>query len=251
MNVTQTVPEVARGDKRAANRLVMILALLVVSCQVPISRAQTSSEDLSDPSLTAEELKQGTLLWLDKYLADSALMSEEDTGMIREAVAKMSPTQLRKWLEETRELSERVESPEWQDTKRWLRGFLRVQAIYSDKEIEQLRRDIRNADADEMLAIMQRIQAKHQSLVRMHQASEQTRESQVQQRDATVAKQAAAAKSQPSRPSSLPLFGSGFSQGKTRSSGYQPPPPLINSRDVARGTVWTEVWGGSGWGPGF
>jgi len=251
MNVTQTVPEVARGDKRAASRIVMLLALLIVTCQVTISRAQISSEDLSDPSLTAEERKQATLLWLDKYLADSALMSEEDTGMIREAVARMSPSQLKKWLEETRELSERVESPEWQATKKWLRGFLRVQAIYSDEEIEQLRRDIRNADAEGMLVIMQRIQAKHQSLVRMHQASEQSRKSQVQQRSATVAKQAAAAKSQPSRPSNLPLFGSGFTKGQTRSSGYRPPPPLINSRDVARGTVWTEVMGGGGWGPGF
>ena len=48
--------------------------------------------------------------------------------------------------------------------------FLRVQAIYSDAEIEQLRDEVYAADADQMLAILKRIQAKHEALVWMHGA---------------------------------------------------------------------------------
>ncbi len=214
-----------------------------------VAHAQISSKDLTDPSLTSDERKEATLLWLDKYLTDSELMRKEDMAKIREAVAKMSPSQLENWLQQTAQLGEYVESPQWQETKQWLKGFLRVQAIYSDKEIAQLRKDILYADADQMLAIMKRIQAKHDSLVWMHQASEQTRATEVKQRNASVAQQAAAAsKSRSSSTASVPLFGAGAAKGQKPSKGYRPPGPLINSRDVARATVWREALGGGGWG---
>ena len=69
-----------------------------------------------------------------------------------------------------------MESEKWQDTKVWLREFLRVQKMYSDAEIAQLRTDLINADATQMLAILKRIQAKHDSMVWMHQASDKSRQ---------------------------------------------------------------------------
>jgi hypothetical protein len=177
-------------------------------------------------------------------------MREEDVVKIRQAIAQMTPSQLEQWLQQTRKLREYVESDEWQQTKQWLRGFLRVQNIYSDKEIEQLRKDILNADAEQMLEILREIQEKHDNLVRMHQASEKGRQLQVQQRNQSVARQEAAmraARSSTSR--SVPLFGStaGSSAGRKKSSGYRVPGPLITSRQVARGVVRREVLGGRIW----
>lgn len=228
------------------------LALLVVLGQAARLPAQITEEDLTDPSLTDAERKQATLLWLDQYLADAVLMSKDDTTKIREAVERMTPTQLDQWLKSTRDLFTYVESPQWQETRTWLRGFLKVQAIYSDKEIAQLKSDIRNADASQMLDIMKRIQAKHESLVWMHQASQQSRAMQVQQRNASVAQQAAVtAKARAANTQSLPLFGTGAALKQKPSKGYQPPGPLIDSMSVARAAVWRQVWGGMGWGVGF
>ena len=86
-----------------------------------------------------------------------------------------------------------VESEKWQDTKTWLRGFLRVQAMYSDAQVQKLRDDLINADATQMLTILKRIQAKHDALVWMHEASEKSRQLAVLQRDESVAAQEAAA----------------------------------------------------------
>ncbi len=231
------------------NRTILALAAwLLVATVTSIANAQITAKGLTDPNLTDSERKQATMLWLDKYLTDSELMRKEDTAKIHQAVSNMSPSQLRQWLQSTRELAEYVESPQWQETKRWLRNFLRVQAMYSDKEIEKLRSDILNADANQMLAILKRIHAKHASLTWMHQASEKSRAMAVKQRNASVAKQASAvASARSSGSSSAPLFGAGFSKGQKPSKGYRPPAPLITSRDVARATVWSEVWGGRGW----
>ena len=193
MHSSKDILMTSRRLSRATSGILLLLISLFAVCQVSVAHAQIDAKDLSDPSLTAEERKQATLLWLDKYLTDSELMRKEDMAKIREAVAKMTPTQLDGWLKQTKSLSEYVESPQWQETKRWLKGFLRVQAIYSDKEIQQLRTEILNADADQMLAIMKRIQAKHESMTWMHQASQQTRAVEVTNRNANVAQQAAAA----------------------------------------------------------
>ncbi len=229
--------------------ILALAALLLVVSQASIARAQIATKDLTDPSLTDTERQKATMLWLDKYLTDSELMRKEDVAKIHEAVGNMTPSQLEQWLKQTEQLREYVESPQWQETKRWLRSFLRVQAIYSDKEIQQLRNEILNADAGQMLAILKRIQAKHASMTWMHQASEKSRAMAVKQRDASVTKQSRAmASARSSSSSNAPLFGAGFSNGQKPSKGYRPPAPLITSREVARAAVWSEVWGGRGFG---
>jgi hypothetical protein len=238
------------GASQAICLTAALLAVTLVTGPTAILRAQITEVDPSRPDLTDAERKEATLLWLDKYLADSALMSEQNTAKIRQAVEQMSPTQLEQWLQQTAKLREYVESPEWQDTKVWLRSFLRVQNMYSDKEIQQLRNEILNADAQQMLDILERIQAKHESMVWMKQASNQARAVELKQRNAAVAKQSAAASKRRGSSASMPLFGQGMAKGKKPSKGYRPPGPLITSREVARATVWREAVGG-GWGYGF
>ena len=187
-----------------------------------------------------------TLDWLDKYMTDSELMTPGAIGKIRSAVERMTPSQLERWLLQTKQLREFVESPPWQDTKKWLRGYLKVQAVYSDKELQEYRQKLFDADPDQLLAMLQQIRAKHESMVWMHQSSQATRQMDLQARDRSVARQDAAnsaARTAASR--EMPLFGSAGNAGGTNrkpDSGYRVPGPLIDSRAVAQWTVWRGVW---------
>ncbi len=149
--------------------------LLLVVLAAPRVYGQVAGRDLTEMNLSDAERRESTLLWLNTFLTESDLLRQEDVDKIRQAVAQMSPSQLQRWLEQTKQLRTYVESEKWQQTKRWLREFMRVQAIYSEGEIQKLRDDIVRADADQMLAILKRIQAKYDSLVWMQQASERNR----------------------------------------------------------------------------
>lgn len=224
-----------------------VLAILFF---LPASSAwgQSIPSDPGNQGLGDEQRREATLQWLDQYLTESQLMRAEDIKKIRGAIEQMSSSQLQQWLQQTEQLRQAVESPRWQETKQWLKTYLRVQSTYSDEEIEKLRRDIYNADAQRMLEILQRIQTKHDSLVWMHEASQQARASEVAQHNSRTAAQAAAAsQARSTGAGSVPLFGSGVAKSEKPSTGYRPPAPLINSRDVARAAVWSEAWGGRGW----
>ncbi len=217
------------------------------------AHGQIGGRDITDANLNDAERRETTLLWLNTFLSESELLRQEDMAKIRQAVAQMSPSQLAQWLEQTKQLRQYVEGEKWQETKRWLREFMRVQAIYSDKELQKLRDQIVQANANQMLAILKRIQAKHDSLVWMHQAAERNRQVEVDERDAYVAQQAAAAQAARGVPvPSAPLYGAGMAggSGQKPGKGYMVPSPLINSREMARAAVWSELWG-PGWLIGF
>ncbi len=231
----------------------LLTTSFIILVLAPWARAQVTLPRVSDANMTDAERRESTLLWLNKFLTESDLMRQEDVDKIRQAVLQMSSSQLERWLEQTKQLRAYVEGERWQQTKRWLREFLRVQAIYNEQEIQQLRDDIVRADADQMLAIMKRIQAKYDSLVWMQQASERNRQVEVEEREAYVASQAAAATAaRASSAGTLPLVGGAMAapQGGKPSVGYMTPVPLVDSRTMARAAVWTELWG-PGWLIGF
>jgi hypothetical protein len=227
-------------------RTLRVATTLLFTCVLLAGAAfEAHAQDAAGGGSDPQPDREATLQWLDKYLADTVLMSPEGVAKIRDAVAQMSPSQLESWLRQTQQLRTFVESPSWQETKAWLREYLRIQAVYSDEEIQQLRDDIFNADADQLLEILQRIQKKHDTLVWMHGASQQARASEVQQRNARVAQQASANNAaRAARTSNLPLFGTGSASQQTRSTGYRPPGPLVTSREMARAAVWGGLWGG-------
>jgi hypothetical protein len=208
--------------------------------------ATPSFGQLGDADLTDAELRDTTLLWLDQFLTETQLLRQEDLAKIRAGVEQMSPSQLRQWLEQTKQLREYVESERWQQTKVWLREFLRVQAIYSEEEIQGLRDEIVQADANQILAILKRIQSRHDALVWMRQAKERNREVEVMERDAYMAQQAVAADSARGAPSPAPLYGAGSGTAQKPSKGYGVPYRMIDSRTMSRAAVWAELWG-----PGF
>ncbi|MHB8971430.1 MAG: hypothetical protein ACYC3X_08970 [Pirellulaceae bacterium] len=230
---------------RQARSLLLATALILTLGVTYSAFGQAASQDPANANLSDPERQRETLDWLDKYLTDTDLMRPEDVAKIRTAVTQMSPSQLDRWLTQTRQLREYVEIPAWQETKKWLRGFLKVQAMYSDQEVQEFREKLFNADADQMLAILQRIQAKHESMVWMHQASNTSRQMAVEARNATVARQDAAnTATQTTARRDVPLYGNagGSSGGGKPDSGYRIPGPLVDSMSMARWTAWTGAW---------
>ncbi len=228
----------ARADRRLGRNLGW---LLVLGLGMAVATANFACAQ------TAEDERAETLAWLDQYLSQSDLLDPKTLVQIRAAVKQMTPSQLDRWLAQTRQLREYVSSPQWQETRAWLQGFLKVQAIYSDQEIQEFRQKLFNANPDELLAMLQKIQAKHESMVWMHQASQQSRQMAVSARERQIARQDAAnnaAQQAAAAARQTPLFGStgGAAGGRPRDSGYQIPGPLINSRMMAQWTAFMGVW---------
>jgi hypothetical protein len=221
------------------------LWLTLPTCAV----AQIPRTRPDDANLTDEQRRDLTLRWLDRFLTESDLLKKEDFLKIRQAVEQMPSSQLQQWLEQTKTLREYVESDRWQTTKRWLREFLRVQNMYSESEMQQLRNEILNANAAQMLVIMKRIQDRYDRLVWMHQAAKKSREIAVRERDLSIAEQqaAAAVARAASAQSQPPVVDAG---GGKDTRGYSVPRSLITSRETARVSVWWEMWGGA-WIVGF
>jgi hypothetical protein len=223
----------------------ILLATTLAWSPVGSAYGQAPTQDLADANLSDPDRQRETLDWLDTYMTGSDLMSRDDVAKIRAAVVQMSPSQLERWLKQTRDLRAYVESPQWQDTKKWLNGFLKVQAIYSDKEIQEFRQQLFDADPEQMLAMLQRIQAKHESMVWMHQAAGKSRETDLQARNAMVARQDAANNAaRTAAATQSALFGNvgNFARSSKPDSGYSIPGALINSRTMAQWTVFQGMW---------
>lgn len=246
----------AQGDGRPHHwRAIWLPICLAMGLQAATACLAQVPGSLPDvPGLTDAERRESTLRWLDSFLTESNLLRPEDTAQIRDAVLQMSTSQLEQWLAQTRTLREYVESEPWQRTRIWLREFLRVQNVYGEEELQRMREELINADADEMLAILKRIQARHDRLAWMHAAAEQQRQFAVRGRDLSMAEQAAAnevARTGSGQSVPVAVEGGEAPKGGSRTPrGTVIPSPLINSREVARVAVWNEIWGG-GWFFGF
>lgn len=222
-------------------RLVMSVAAVAV---ISLTTAAWGQDLLDDANLPIQERRDLTLRWLDQYLTESDLLRKEDMDRIKAAVEQLTPSQLELWLGQTKDLREFVESPKWQDTKVWLREFMRVQKMYSDAEIARLRAELVNADAPKMLAILKRIQAKHDSMIWMHQASDKSRQLSMRTREENIAAQEAEAAATRAVAAPAASQAAVAQSGGTRTrSGYQVPGALIMSRQVAKAEVWAQAWG--------
>jgi hypothetical protein len=242
--------KVDRRQLRESLRLIgtrLVLCVAVVAAMAVTTAAVTTAawgqDPLDDPNLSIQERRDLTLRWLDQYLTESDLLRKEDMNRIKVAVEQLTPSQLELWLGQTKDLREFVESPKWQDTKVWLREFMRVQKMYSDAEIARLRTELINADSAQMLAILKRIQAKHDSMVWMHQASDKSRQLSMRTREENIAAQEAAASAARATTPAQSQPTVAQSGGTRNRSGYQAPGGLITSRQVARAEVWAQAWG--------
>ncbi len=94
---------------------------------------------LSNSPLQAEDapadVQKKALAWLDDFAVDQVLFHPKDVQKLHDKVAKMTPEEAAKWWDKTAEERKLFDSEDWQETRAWLKEFLKVQAIYSDEQI--------------------------------------------------------------------------------------------------------------------
>lgn len=196
------------------------------------------------------EEKRKILDWLDRYQTIQVIFKSEHVEELRAKVSEMSADELHRWLARTAEVRAVLDSDEWRETREWYREFLRVQAIYSDEDIERLREKAAKASPKELYDILMDIKRRRDSLRWMHAASESQRKSNLAlweryQQQVTPDRRT-------TRGAGYHVGQSTFGPGKAgarpcRASRYHVPPPLVTSREVARWTVWNSILGGYGW----
>ena len=250
---------------RPKRNFIWILRTFAITVTLlPVAGALAIAEE---PAAVATDELQQTLDWMDRYLTVQVLFDQQDVLKLRDKVARMSPDDLQAWLDRTKELRERLESPEWVATQEFLADFLAKQAIYSDEEIAQMRKEAAEMEPDQLMGLLDKMEAKYAEMTGRRLATEQRREAGLAGQDLRVARQQDAAKEQQkvmysardrylsnqaaqarsaSSRSSTPLFGSNQSNAARSSarSKYRPPAPLVDSRDAAR----RAVHGGYRWG---
>ena len=203
-------------------------------------------QEAASPAKDPSDLMRQTLDWLDNYIKVQVLFDPKDIEAVRTSVAQMTPDELHRWLEETKQLRADLDSPGWRGTRAWLKKFLAVQAIYSDEQIAQFRDEAKEAakespqkfqtilvDVEEKRASVARGAANDRQLrEQMNTISRAYRQDQFAQREA-ARRQAA-------------QFGSGAASGRSapvpQKTRVGPPPPLVNSLDVARWSVMQNFW---------
>ena len=209
----------------------------------PAITAADEPDQAKTASVDAETAKQNVLAWIDDYREKQVLFHDEDIARLRKELADDSPEEAIQWWTKTARIRAALESPQWQETSKWLREFLRVQAIFSDQQIDELRTKAKDAaeqdNTREFKELLAQIERYRGSLVQGAADDRAIREHKLQilnaykqesaaQRD-NVAKAAAFGTTSP-RQAAVP-----------RQPRY-PAAPLINSLDVARWSVMRNFW---------
>jgi len=204
------------------------------------TQSVVAAEESNDGGAKAQALE-----WLDRFAAEQVLFSTRDVERFREKVAEMTEAEAAAWWERSASHRELFDSAAWQETRRWLREFLRVQAMYSDEQIEYFQSEAfakAKHSSRSLQDVMDEITMKRKQLAAGHRSSEQIRQQQVdyfqayrqEQVAAREAAMRAAAQQSASAPQPQKVV-------VTRENDYRPP-PLVSALDVARWSVMRNFW---------
>jgi hypothetical protein len=149
---------------------------------------------------TVDEQRQKVLRWLESHLGNEVVLKPDGLSALIEKVRSLSDEEFTQWYQETHRLRAIVQSPEWLETRQWMREFLAAQAIYSDEELEQFRVDIARMTPDEVTEVIERIGRKRQSLIWARRASQRNRRASLALRADLVQQQRLAAPAGAARP---------------------------------------------------
>lgn len=198
---------------------------------------------LADPPAgEVSDERRKALEWLDQYSVRQSLFHPEDIARLRAKVAAMSPAEAKQWWEESASRRELLDDPEWRQTEKWLREFLKVQAIYSDDQIRELQTKAfqkSEMSARSLREVMDDITRKRRELAQGARQSDEIRKEMIAARDAfrednAREREAARRRSAATYPAS-PTPNVGVREPKGRYNQ-----PLVTSLDAAR---WSIVGG--------
>jgi hypothetical protein len=151
------------GDVRRANgapcRPTAVLACLAVGVVLCAAAGVNGAAPAAGAVASPKTPNQEAIAWLDHFATEQVLFHDQDIARIRKRMAAMSPSKAQQWLDETAGIRRELDSPEWQKTRQWLRGFLKVQAIYTDKDLKEFREKAIGLQPAELRKIMQEAEA--------------------------------------------------------------------------------------------
>lgn len=187
--------------------------------------------------------KKQALAWVDGYRGRQALFHDEDVAQLREKLNAGTEAEAKTWLEKTQEARQALDSERWQKTQQWLRQFLRVQAIYSDEQIEELRSETldaaKNSPAEfkKMLLEMENFRkAWTQGVTDSKQLRKREEQVKLAYKKEVAAERAAARKQASAKGNTVrPVK-------PAKKAQYHRPPALIDSLDAARWSVMRSFW---------
>ena len=198
-------------------------------------------------SQDARSAKRTALNWIDGFAENQVLFHEDDIATLRKELTEGTEKLAADWLARTKESRAALDSPEWQETRKWLTEFLKVQAIYSDKEIDKFRTESREAAQEspkKLIDVLKELDAVRAKLVSGAANADKQREiklhlakayqdQQVELRDQARRQAATRAAAAP------PNTGTTVKKPKVN---YSTPKPLVTSIDVARRQVMRNFW---------
>ena len=186
------------------------------------------------------------VVWLDRFAVEQVLFRDQDLAQIRKKMIEASPDTAQQWLDETAEVRRKLESPDWQQTRQWLSRFFKVQAIYTDKELDEFHQKVMVATPAELGKIMEEIEARRSSLVSKASDAARLRQQMTEINQASKREQFAQRQAVRLAASQGADFGTTKStkvNGKpsyaTRSASRA---PLVSSLGVARWAVFRSMW---------
>lgn len=222
--------------------LSMMSVALVLSIGVwmsPSTVAQEADADAADAKVTA-------LKWIDSYREAQVLFHKEDMDRLHKKLATATPEQAAGWLKETKDIRNALDSQEWQETRVWLKEFLKVQAIYTKEQIEHFREEAKEAakkSPEKFKELLMDVENKRAKLISGAATSARLRQQKLAVAEAYRKEEAAArdaariAAAKQAEVRSAP-------QSVQKRPERQRPPQLIDSLDVARWSVMRGFWPG-------
>lgn len=215
---------------------------LTLSLTQPLA-AQTADAPSDGGNLKARE---EALAWIDKFGGDTVLFHEADVKKVRDRLAKATPEQAQEWLDRTAEMRAALDSPEWKETQKWLKQFLRVQAIYSDEQIDAMRKEVLAAaeagETDKFKDMLDEIENRRSQLAQGAATSAQLRDQQVKLVEA-FKQQAMEERAAMRQSEAQALAAAPANNPPVQRREYVRPAPLVTSLDVARWSIMRNFWG--------
>jgi hypothetical protein len=227
-----------------SQRLLLNWALSAFACLLLAAPASAQAAPAADDS-NAGGTKAQALKWIDRFAAEQVLFGAGDVERFREKVVKMTAAEAAAWWDKSASHRELFDSEDWQETRRWLQEFLKVQAIYSDEQVEYFQSEAftkAEGSSRSLKDVMDEITTKRKRLAAEHRSFEQTRQQQLEYyqayRQEQVATREAAMRAAAQQSASRPQP----QKPVVKREDPRRTPPLVSSLDVARWSVMRNFW---------
>ena len=219
-------------------RFVLLAGLVVAFSGLSLNAMADDPKPKDDAAITKDDV----LAWIDEYRKEQVLFHDEDIARLRKELADDTPEEAAKWWAKSADVRAALKSPEWQETRTWLKEFLKVQAIYSDKDLAAFREEAKEAAKEsprKFIEMLQDVEAKRRRFASNAAQSNRLRQAKLGLNEAyrqeahnsrQVQRQTAAGTSLPQRVTA------------PERRQYQRPRALVDSLDVARWEVMRNFW---------